>query len=339
MKTSVAILLSLLRGVNSWHSSSFSPRTTLQRNNENLKPLQASKSHIDTVDSTSSTETYFWSKDRTEDEIIQFCARSLFPREEFSVARERIEVVSAELPLIVIHNFLHKDLCEEIIDVARQNGNMKRSTMGELTSLKIRFWFNLRFNFIDRLLVPLSLLHAGNSQKVSETRTSSTTWLREKQCEIPLTILGTKISRLTGIPSENCENFQVVRYNGNGEKFDMHTDHLDSFNDLDLRGRLATCLLYLNSASGDNETSGFKGGCTHFPEYNAEVKPEQGSVAFWFNTIERPTFSDTSERGIFSHDSFLSVDLRSRHAGTPVVGGEKWVCNRWVHPVPFQNSL
>jgi hypothetical protein len=158
MKISAAILLSLFVGVNSWHSSSFSPtRTTFQRNHGNLRPLQASQSQIDTVDSTSSTETYFWSKDRTEDEIIQYCARSLFPHEEFSVARERIEVVSAELPLIVIHNFLHKDLCEEIIGVARHNGKLKRSTMGELASLKKRFWFNLRFNFIDRLLIPLSL--------------------------------------------------------------------------------------------------------------------------------------------------------------------------------------
>uniref|UniRef100_A0A7S0GFX7 Fe2OG dioxygenase domain-containing protein n=1 Tax=Proboscia inermis TaxID=420281 RepID=A0A7S0GFX7_9STRA len=310
MQILVPILILLPLGVKSWHIHSFSTNhilrssthTTLNKNQRDFKPIQLSQS--DVFEPSYSSEVYFWSKERTEDEIIKYCARSLFPHEEFSVARKRIEVISPELPLLVIHDFLPKDMCEEIIKKAEQNGNLKRSTL-------------------------------GNSQEESTERTSSTTWLRKEQCEIPLEILSNKISRLAGIPSQNCENFQVVRYNGNGEKFDLHTDHLDSFNDLDVRGRLATCMLYLNSARSGSECGGFEGGCTQFPEYDVEVQPKRGSVAFWFNTVERPAFNDSSEGRGFSDESFLNVDLRSRHAGTPVVGNEKWVCNRWMHPVPF----
>lgn len=128
----------------------------------------------------------------------------------------------------------------------------------------------------------------------------------------------------------------MVRYKGNGEKFDTHTDHLESFNDMDCRGRLATCLLYLNSARderGGLDNDGFYGGSTHFPEYKADVKPTRGTAVFWFNTVERLGFNDYSE------EMFLNVDLRSRHAGKPVIGNEKWVCNRWVHPVPLQAKV
>jgi hypothetical protein len=32
---------------------------------------------------------------------------------------------------------------------------------------------------------------------------------------------------------------------------------------------------------------------------------------------------------------FLRTDVRLRHAGLPVLAGEKWICNRWVHPIDF----
>ena len=74
---------------------------------------------------------YFWGKQRTEDEIVQYCAAMVFPDEEISTAKKRIEVMSEHLPLVVIHDFLTDDMCEQIIRAAKENGNMKRSTVGE----------------------------------------------------------------------------------------------------------------------------------------------------------------------------------------------------------------
>ena len=245
---------------------------------------------------------YFWGKSRSEDEILDYCAKNIFFNEDVVGARKRIKVLSAELPLIVIDDFLSDEMCEAIIQAAKESAKIVRSTLGA-------------------------------NQDVSKIRTSSTTWLPEKGCKIPLQILSTKISRLSGIPKENSENLQVVRYE-NGEKFDVHTDHLHSFNKMGCRGRLATCLLYLNSAQDDfTDEEGFFGGSTYFPEYDAEVKPKRGTAVFWFNTVERPGSSN------FNEDMFLHVDLKSRHCGKPIVGQEKWVCNSWLHPVAMNEII
>ena len=216
----------------------------------------------------------------------------------------------------------------------------------------------------------------GVSQQQTGTRTSSTTWLREEDedededdeevmmmdravcrgttTSSPLRYLAEKVSRLSGVPATHFENLQVVRYEP-GQKFDVHTDHLDEFNDLECRGRVATCLLYLNSSrkgmgmgmggQGESEKAGnfFRGGETYFPEYNVNIIPKRGRAVFWFNTIEKQVQQSARMcSGYEDDDTRLTVDLRSRHAGKPVIGGggsgEKWVCNLWIHPVPLNLS-
>lgn len=241
----------------------------------------------------------------TTEEIRRHASATLFPDEAYIRTRQRIKVISTDLPLITIDEFLSKEMCEQIIDVAKASNQMKQSTMGVF-------------------------------QEVSSSRTSSTLWLHENECEVPLRILAGKVSRLMGLDASHMENLQVVRYE-EGQKFDMHTDHLDSFNDLDCKGRLATCLVYLNSSiegSDGVDTDGkFNGGSTYFPEYDAHVLPKQGRAVFWFNTVER-----LGSVG-YSENMYLNVDLRSRHSGSPVQNGEKWICNRWIHPVKLLNGV
>ena len=74
---------------------------------------------------------YFWGQQKTKDEIVRYCAQMLFPSEDISISKQRIEVISEELPLVVIHNFLTDDMCELIKQAAEQHGDMKRSTIGE----------------------------------------------------------------------------------------------------------------------------------------------------------------------------------------------------------------
>ncbi len=257
--------------------------------------------------SSKSKDDFFWAEPRNQEEIYKFISKQIFPNIHQEIAQAKIHIVSTELPLVIIDDFLSDEMCQEIIEAAKQDGKMTRSTLGV-------------------------------SQEETETRTSSTTWLREVHCEKPLLLLAGKVSRISsGIPAAHMENLQVVRYEP-GQKFDMHTDHLEDFNKLECKGRLATCLLYLNSSwegkdEYDRTGNHFHGGQTYFPEYNIEVVPKRGRAVFWFNTIEKP-----GQRG-YEDDMALSVNLKSRHAGKPVINGEKWVCNRWIHPIPLGNGV
>ncbi len=272
--------------------------------------------HVEDTPSLTSTTTLhsFWGQSRTKEEIRKHVAQTVFPNEQYIRTRKRIQILSSDLPLITIDNFLSKEQCNQIIQAAKESSKgMAQSTMGV-------------------------------SQQISKSRTSSTLWLHEYECEVPLRTLAGKVSRLIGLDASHMENLQVVKYE-EGQKFDLHTDHLDSFNDLQCRGRLATCLVYLNSSSSgrgdgdyaddddDDEIGEFQGGCTYFPEYEEYVFPRQGRAVFWFNTIEKPG-SDG-----YSGDMFLNADLKSRHSASAVYNGEKWVCNRWVHPVSLEHGV
>jgi hypothetical protein len=248
--------------------------------------------------SSTATENFFWTDPVDNFNIIVHIRQQLFPEEDFDTVARRVTIIDNHLPLVTIDGFLEDSTCQEIILAAESTGDMKRSTM-------------------------------GNSQKVSTSRTSSTTWMRPEDCDgSAVDLLNERASRLADIPHRNFESLQVVKYDGNGQKFDMHTDHMNSFNDLECFGRLATCLVYLNSASEGFDDK-FTGGATFFPEYEAYVKPKRGRGVFWFNTIERPGMADYAPGA-------LHADLRSRHTGTPVYNGSKYVCNLWMHPIALK---
>lgn len=245
----------------------------------------------------------FWSKPRTGLEI-EHHVRECLSHSKYKTAENQhlrpssIQIISAEPPLIVIHDFLSPHMCQEIIKTALSSGTMQPSTV-------------------------------GSQQDASAARTSSTVWINDDECPDALRLLADKVSAMTGLPASHMENLQVVRYHP-GQEFQLHTDHQDSFNELPCRGRLATCLIYL----AEPET----GGETWFPEiHNHEsdsiskgvmVAPRQGSAVLFWNTIEKPGCPD------YSADMFLNVDNRLLHAGLVAIG-EKWICNRWIHPVDF----
>jgi len=172
--------------------------------------------------------------------------------------------------------------CQQIIDTARPR--LKRSTLG----VKI---------------------------ETGEERTSYQVWL--KKTELPcLERCAAFVSRVTGMPVENQEDWQVLRYEP-GQQYTPHYDacskttkeYKDCVEDEIKRGwgkRVYTFFIYLNDVE--------EGGETYFPQLNLSFKPKQGSAIFWHN---------------LTHDR-TEAHPKSQHAGMPVIKGVKWAVNVWI---------
>jgi hypothetical protein len=65
----------------------------------------------------------------------------------------------------------------------------------------------------------------------------------------------------------------------------------------------------------------------------AHIAPTLGTAVFFWNTLEKPGSPGYQPR------MDLHADERLRHAGLPVVQGEKWIANRWVHPIDVGELL
>ena len=148
-------------------------------------------------------------------------------------------------------------------------------------------------------------------------RTSETAWI--DRSDPAVSKLVAKATELTGLPFENMEDVQVVRYKP-GTYYRAHHDsccdesgHCSRFAQQGGQ-RIATLLVYLN---GD-----FTEGQTHFPEFgDLKLKADPGSAVFF-----RPLSSDSDRK---CHPKAL-------HAGLPIGQGTKYVCNVWVREQPFK---
>jgi len=117
----------------------------------------------------------------------------------------------------------------------------------------------------------------------------------------------------------NAEELQVVRYQPNG----FYNEHHDAACDDDAQceefvknggNRVLTVLIYL--------TDDFEGGATRFPNLDKEFKPPKYSAVV-FHPLEK--------WGNRCHPHAL-------HAGMPVLSGEKYICNIWIHEGNFTSS-
>lgn len=149
----------------------------------------------------------------------------------------------------------------------------------------------------------------------SEVRTSEQTFL-EVGFDPIVAGLEARISAITGIPVENGEGLQVLRY-GVSQKYEPHFDFFDPANQQEhavMAGnggnRVGTMLLYLSDVE--------RGGSTYFPKLDLAVHPRRGQ-ALWFRYL---------------HDGLL--DERSQHAGMPILAGEKWLATKWFRERAFE---
>lgn len=140
-------------------------------------------------------------------------------------------------------------------------------------------------------------------------RISKSAWLKEEDHKT-VAAINKRIASITGLEMSTAEELQIANY-GVGGHYEPHYDYArreekDAFKSLGTGNRIATFLFYMSDVTG--------GGATVFPQIETALWPRQGSAAFWYNLYP-------SGEG----------DALTRHAACPVLLGEKWVSNKWIH--------
>ncbi|XP_060795464.1 prolyl 4-hydroxylase subunit alpha-1a isoform X3 [Neoarius graeffei] len=140
-------------------------------------------------------------------------------------------------------------------------------------------------------------------------RISKSAWLAAYEHPV-VDRINQRIQDITGLDVRTAEELQVANY-GVGGQYEPHfdfgrKDEPDAFKELGTGNRIATWLFYMSDVAA--------GGATVFPEVGAAVKPIKGTAVFWYNLFP-------SGEG----------DYSTRHAACPVLIGNKWVSNKWIH--------
>ncbi|XP_056902715.1 prolyl 4-hydroxylase subunit alpha-1b isoform X1 [Takifugu flavidus] len=140
-------------------------------------------------------------------------------------------------------------------------------------------------------------------------RISKSAWLTGYEHPV-IEIINQRIEDLTGLEMDTAEELQVANY-GVGGQYEPHfdfgrKDEPDAFKELGTGNRIATWLFYMSDVAA--------GGATVFPDVGAAVWPQKGSAVFWYN--------------LFANGE---GDYSTRHAACPVLVGNKWVSNKWIH--------
>ncbi|XP_066548821.1 prolyl 4-hydroxylase subunit alpha-1 isoform X2 [Amia ocellicauda] len=140
-------------------------------------------------------------------------------------------------------------------------------------------------------------------------RISKSAWLAAYEHPV-VDRINQRIQDLTGLDVTTAEELQVANY-GVGGQYEPHfdfgrKDEPDAFKELGTGNRIATWLFYMSDVAA--------GGATVFPEVGAAVWPKKGTAVFWYNLF-------ASGEG----------DYSTRHAACPVLVGNKWVSNKWIH--------
>ncbi|XP_022751504.1 probable prolyl 4-hydroxylase 10 [Durio zibethinus] len=205
-----------------------------------------------------------------------------------------VEVISWEPRAFIYHNFLSKEECNYLIDLAKPH--MEKSTVVDSETGKT---------------------------KDSRVRTSSGTFLARGRDKI-IRNIEKRIADFSFIPVEHGEGLQILHYEV-GQKYEPHYDYfMDEFNTKNGGQRIATVLMYLSDVEEGGETvfPAAKGNISAVPWWNElsecgkgglSVKPKMGdALLFW------------------SMKPDASLDPSSLHGGCPVIRGNKWSSTKWM---------
>ncbi|KAJ1421577.1 Prolyl 4-hydroxylase, alpha subunit [Sesbania bispinosa] len=188
------------------------------------------------------------------------------------------EVLSWEPRAFIYHNFLSKEECEYLINLAEPH-MVKSSVVDSKT---------------------------GKSMD-SRVRTSSGMFLKRGRDKI-IQNIERRISDFTFIPVENGEGLQVLHYEV-GQKYEPHYDYfLDQFNTKNGGQRIATVLMYLSDVEEGGETvfPAAKANFSSVPWWNdlsecakkgLSVKPKMGDALLFWSMRPDATLDPSSLHG------------------------------------------
>ncbi|CAD5121950.1 DgyrCDS10411 [Dimorphilus gyrociliatus] len=158
----------------------------------------------------------------------------------------------------------------------------------------------------------------ASKPELTTQRIGKVGWVWDNYDGIGVTKLSNRVARATGLSTTfrhimtDAEPFQVVNY-GVGGQYEPHTDFYLQRSDLNTvpefllntGDRIATWMFYLSTIHA--------GGATVFPDVEVAVPPIKNAAAFWYN------FEEGGD-----------MDMRTSHAGCPILLGQKWVANKWI---------
>ncbi|XP_037812179.1 prolyl 4-hydroxylase subunit alpha-1 [Lucilia sericata] len=146
---------------------------------------------------------------------------------------------------------------------------------------------------------------SGNGTISVERRVSQQTWVDPQKSKIA-NLMYKLVGAISGFDLDNAESMQVANY-GIGGQYEAHHDYLGQDYESRYDGdRISTNMFYLADVE--------EGGYTVFPYLDIYSKPIKGSMIMWYNL----------------HKS-LDEDVRTLHAGCPVLKGSKKIANVWTH--------
>ena len=192
--------------------------------------------------------------------------------------------------VVTFDNFITPEECEELIELGYEFGYKRSEDVG-----KIKF-------------------DGSHDSVKSERRTSENAWCSGfsgcRQRELPKRIHD-RIAKVTGIPPENSEDFQILRYE-KGQFYRTHHDFIPHQVDRQCGPRILTFFLYLSEVEG---------GGTDFPELGITVQPKVGKAVLWPSVLNA---------------SPMKKDGRFMHQALDVESGVKFGANAWIHMYDYQ---
>lgn len=192
--------------------------------------------------------------------------------------------------MVTFDSFLRPDEADNFINLASEEGYVRSTDVGDR---------NFDGTYGDHR---------------SSTRTSENSWCQHDCYDDPITqTVLARIANLTGIPDENSEYLQLLKYE-KSQFYGVHTDFIDYQVDRPVGPRILTFYMYLNDVE--------EGGGTRFPlvgnkeEGGTTVTPKKGKAVLWPSVLNE----DPNAR-----------DYRSDHEAMPVIKGVKYGANAWIH--------
>lgn len=208
--------------------------------------------------------------------------------------KHQMEVLSWEPRVFLYHNFLAKNECEYLINIARPH--MEKSTVVDSRT---------------------------GRRRESSFRTSFSAVLRRGQDNI-VSRIEQRIAAFAFIPEEHGEGIQILHY-AIGQKYEPHTDFFfDQLNTKNGGQRIATMLMYLSDVEKGGETvfPGVKVESSSVPWWNELSKCGRSGLSV------RPRMGDALL--FWSMKPNATLDLLSLHGSCPVIQGDKWSATKWM---------